>query len=327
MNLKIAFALLLFAVSAIHPANAPTYMETCGVESFSQSGGGEALSFITISFAIVSFSIGLVYMYSKVRQDPAAGMWAKDEAYNLVISVLLFAGLLLFFSGSCELAQSAIGQSPIEASENYIDLLATANGLNLLRTLTIDSINDQLDSTKYLYTGVTPFWGNGVAMRANRKAHSAQREYLIDMYLPIIASLTAQKYVIHGIAWMGASVLLPFAFVLRLIPFTRDFGNMLIALFFGLYIVVPAFYALSAKVFYENINQVAIPYTVDGSLEKFHSFALDGGIATLPAESKLTTFYRIGSTIPQAIFLPNLAIIIAITTIMSVSKALRAIAV
>ena len=327
MILKIAFALLLFAVSALHPADPPTYIETCRVDSFSQSGGGLAMSFITVSFAIVSFSIGLVYMYSKVRQDPAAGMWAKDEAYNLVISVLLFAGLLLFFNGSCTLAQSAVGQSPIKASENYIDSLATANGLNLLRTLTIDSINDQLDSTKYLYTGVTPFWGNGVAMRADRKAHSAQREYLIDMYLPIIASLTAQKYIISGIAWMGASVLLPFAFVLRLIPFTRDFGNMLIALFFGLYIVVPAFYALSAKVFDENVNQVAVvPYTVDANLQKFHSYALDGGTVA-PANIKTTTFYRIGSTIPQAIFLPNLAIIIAITTIMSVSKALRAIAV
>jgi len=332
MNARLAFALLALAVPACFasvPA-LPTYIgtnSTCSVESYTQSGGGEALSFIAITLAIVSFAIGLAYMYSKVREDPAMGVWAKDEAFNLIISLLLFVGILIFFTASCEIAVSYSGkQNPIIASQRYLDTLIQSNGLNVLKTLSSDSITNQLDATKYLYLGLSPFWGDGVAMRANRKAHSANREYLIDLYMPIIASLTAQKYVLQGIAWMGASVLLPFAFVMRLVPPTREFGNMLIALFFGMYIMVPTMYAMSGDVFITNVKNISTPYTVDPSLQKFHSYGLDNSVSP-PPDIKTTTFYKIGSTIPQAIFLPNLVIIVAVTSIMAISKALRAIAV
>jgi hypothetical protein len=328
---KAAFALALFALafsalSAAPPPAPKTYMEVCGVENFTDAGGGEAMSFIIIAFAIVSFSIGLAYMYAKLREDAHLGVWAKDEAFNLVISLFLFVGILVFFTASCSIAQSYSGGNPIMASQKYLDGLISSNGLNMLRTLTSDSLDNQLDATKYLYTGLTPFWGDGVAMKANRKAHSAHREYLIDLYLPIVASLNAQKYVLQGIAWMGASILLPFAFVLRLIPFSREFGNMLIALFFGLYIVVPTMYAMSGQVFMENISDIATPYTVDASLQKFHSYGLDNS-QSAPPDIKGTTFYRIGSTIPQAIFLPNLVIVVAVSCIMAMAKALRALAV
>ncbi|MFA6908033.1 MAG: hypothetical protein WC263_04360 [Candidatus Micrarchaeia archaeon] len=326
-NARFAFALLALAVSACFATapDPPTYMETCGVDSFATAGGGEALSFIAIAFAIVSFAIGLAYMYSKVREDPATGVWAKDEAYNLVVSLLLFAGILVFFTGACSIAQSYAGnKSPITASQMYLDALLQSNGLNVLKELESDSLRNQLDATKYSYLGLSPFWGGGVAVRANRKSYSAQREYLIDLYLPIVASLTAQKYVLQGIAWMGASVLLPFAFVLRLVPPTREFGNMLLALFFGMYIVAPTMYAMSAQVFADNVMNTT-PYSVT-SLQKFQSYGLDNSQAA-PSDIKATVFYRIGSVLPQAIFIPNLVILVTVTSIMAVSKALRAIAI
>ena len=321
---KVALALLALAVSALWAVDAEpkTYMQICGVDSYSSEG----LSFVAIAFALVSTAIALAYMYSKAREDPAVGTWAKDEAYNLIISLLLFVGVLIFFTASCSVAENYSAGNPITASQQYLDTLISSNGLNMLRTLTADSLQNQLDATKYLYTGLTPFWGDGVAMRANRKAHSAHREYLIDLYLPIVASLNAQKYVLQGIAWMGASVLLPFAFVMRLVPPTRDFGNILLALFFGLYIVVPTMYAVSGQVFMQSITNNPTPYTVTPTLQKFHSYGLDNS-ETPPSDPKGTTFYRIGSTIPQAIFLPNIVIVVAISCIMSVSKALRAIAV
>ena len=336
VNAKAALALLALAVTASWATSTlPTYNETCNVMGvFNPYGGpttdgGNAFSFIVVTFALVSFVIGLAYMYSKVREDAATGVWAKDEAYNLIISVLLFAGILIFFTASCEIAVSSSDkENPIKASQNYLDTLIQSNGLNVLKRLSSDSITNQLDATKYLYLGLSPFWGDGVAMKANRKAHSANREYLIDLYLPILASLTAQKYVLQGIAWMGASVLLPFAFVMRLVPPTREFGNMLIALFFGMYIVVPAMYAMSAQIFTDHVRNVGVPYTVDPSLQKFQSYGLDNNQYP-PSDTQIkgTTFYMIGSTIPQAVFLPNLVIVVAVTSIMALSKALRAIAV
>jgi len=326
---KLLLALLLFAASLAWAEDPPPYTgtgSTCSVESFGAVGNGLAVSFIAVSFAIVSLCIALAYMYSKFREDPAMGVWAKDESFNLVISALLFAGLLIFFSASCSVAESYSGGNPIYASQQYLDALISSNGLNILKTLSSDSITNQLDATKYRYLGLTPFWGEGAALRSNRKAYSSHEEFLIDMYLPIIASLTAQKYIIIGIAWMGAYVLLPFAFVMRLIPPTRDFGNVMIALFFGLYIVVPTLYAMSGSVFMSSIVNNPDPYTTDPGLEKFCSYGLDNREPPCGPSSG-TVLYRIGSTIPQAVFLPNLAIIVAISCIMALSKALRAIAV
>lgn len=322
-KMKMLFALIALSCLA-YCEELPDYQETCGISSFNQSSGN-ALSFIAVSFAIVSLSIGLAYMYSKIKEDPAIGVWAKDEALNVGISMLLFFGIIAFFSASCTLAQEYANGNPILLSQQYLDYLILKNGLDLAKELSFGSLQNQLDSARFIYIGLTPFFGSGVSPKANLRAHSSHKEYLIDLYLPIIASLNAQKYILQGIAWVGASVLLPFAFIMRLIPPTRDFGNMLIALFFGLYIIVPTMYAMSGKVFMENIIEKT-PYTTDSSLNKFTSYALDNAQNPVNPPYR-TVFYKIGSTLPQAIFLPNLVIVVVVSCVMALSKALKAIAV
>lgn len=319
MDKKIIAALVFIISSA--SAQPVSYVDVCGVDDFNASSG-DALSFIAIAFGLVSAVIALAYMFSRFRQDAVLSTWAKDEAANLLISVLLFAGLLIFFTGSCRIAEGYVGQSPIVASQNYLKVLIQQNGMNVLRTLTSGSINNQLDATRYLYVGFTPFFGSGVAGSANLRAHSAHKEFLIDLYLPLLASLNAQYYFMQAIQWIGAAAVLPFAFVLRLIPFTREFGNLFIAIFFGIYIVVPSMYAMSGAVFADITDPSKPIYTVNSSLNNFYSYGIDQSGA-----GKGALLYQIGSTIPQAVFLPNLVIIVTITTITALSKALRAIAV
>lgn len=92
-------------------------------------------------------------------------------------------------------------------------------------------------------------------------------------------------------------------------------------------------YAVSGQVFMDNVMNLPTklvptdgPNRVDTSLEMFHSYGLDNSQVRTGSVAK-TVFYKMGSTIPQAIFLPNLVIIVAVTCIMAISKALRAIAV
>ncbi|VVB99916.1 Uncharacterised protein [uncultured archaeon] len=317
MNARLALFIALFA-SAAHADSSP-YMKVCADNLVFDSQG--AMPLIAIAFSLVSFAIALAYMYGKTREDEKATVWAKDEAYNLVISVMLFVGLLAFFAGSCAVAETYAGGNPFSVSRNYIDTLLQDNGLSTLRSLTYGSISDQKQATSYLYTGMTPFFGSGVSDYANYRALSAQKEFLIDTYLPIIASLTAQKYMLQAIGWIAASVLLPFGFIMRLVPPTRDFGNTLIALFFALYIIVPTTYAMSGAVFMDKITNA--PFAcVDCGVNTFSTF----GLATPgPVQSQL--LYKMASAIPQAVFIPNLVIIIAITCTMALSKALRAITV
>jgi hypothetical protein len=178
-----------------------------------------------------------------------------------------------------------------------------------------------MEATHYRYLGFTPFFGSGSAGWADHRAYSAQKEFLIDLYVPIAASLNAQKYILEAMQWVGASILLPFAFVMRLVPPTRDLGNLMIAIFFSIYIVVPTTYAMSGKVFTTQITDQPI-YRVDTSnrLLQFNAYGLDAP----GADPKDTVLYRLGSAIPQAIFIPNLVIILAVTCTMALSKALRA---
>jgi len=320
-------AIALLAMASLAQAgncDAPkTYQEVCGIGAFDDCYGSSG--FIVAAFMVVSLAIALAYMYSKLRQDPSMGVWAHDEAFNLLVSVFLFVGLLLFFSGSCSLAMgysagSTGNSDPFRTSQNYMDRLLAGNGLDVLRGLTSDSLENQKTATYYIYYGLTPFFGSGSAGKAGYKAFSAHEEFLIDLYLPMIASLNAQKLILQTLQWVGAAVLLPFAFVMRLVPPTREFGNVLIALFFGTYIVVPTMYAMSGAAF----GQIAAtPVQVSGA-NSFCSYGLDRDSCT-PFQK--TVLYKIGSTIPQAVFLPNLVLIVAITCTMAVSKALRAIAV
>ncbi len=303
-------------------ATASEYTDLCSVDAFNKNGN-DALSFVSISLALVASAIGLAYMYSRVKTDERVSVWAKDEAHNLLITVLLFVGILVFFTGSCRLAEEYVGKDPISASTDYINTLLGSGGLDILKSLTYSSLNDQKDATYYLYWGFTPFFGSGAADMANYRALSAHKEFVIDLYIPIIASLTAQKYALLAIKWVAASALLPFAFVLRVFPATRDMGNLLIALFFGIYIIVPATYAMSGKIFMDTI--VSQPPVLITGVNPFYTYGLD--YRSGAGDTRNAVFYKIGSVLPQAIFLPNLVIIITVTCITSIWKALRVLAV
>jgi hypothetical protein len=335
--MRVAFfaALLAFAglLSASCGVNSGSYMDVCGINSFSDCG--DAASFIAISFMFVSAAISLVYMYGKLKQDVAAELWAKDEMFNLIISVFLFVGLIAFFTTSCFVVQQYVGKNPFDAAEGYIDNLLLSSGLNVVRAMYYDSISNQLDATAYYFQSIAPFHGRGSALNAHLRARSSHKEFLIDLYLPIIASLNAQKYLLQSLRWIGAAILLPFAFVMRLFPPTREFGNTMIAIFFAIYIVVPLLYAMSGEAFSQVVGNPRCEYTDQNgycSVHNFYSLGIDGGDGREAGKysghtMKDAILYKIGSTIPQAVFIPNLVIVIAVTCAMSISKALRAVAV
>jgi hypothetical protein len=313
-------------------ADTANYQEVCigelglpGMSGFSQAYTDYTNYFIIAALALVALAITLVYMYGKFRMDAKAEVWAKDEAYNLFLSIILFVAMLAFFVGSCDLSLAQNGANPIQASISYIDTLLSNNGLGILQQLTVGSIQNQLAALKYLYVGIAPFAGAGVATSAGQNALSAQKETLIDIYIPILASLNAQRYILLAITWMQASVLLPFAFILRLVPPTREYGNMFIAMLFGIYIIAPAAYVMCSNAFNSVITSTTMSDMMNSpgaSGYNFYDYSLDTQGETYSS----TVLYQMGSTIPQAVFLPNLILIITISCTMAVWKAIRAVA-
>lgn len=328
--MKLAFATVLLLLSIAPALHAADYLQVCTPDQLGKNGGNEL---IAISFMLITLAIAGAYMYGKGMSSPEAEVWARDEATNLVITVLLFAGLVAFFQGACALAQGYTGNSPFEASYQYLDRLVYNQAAPAIKFLVSESLENQKDATKYLYIGMVPYTGHGVAPDANLRALSANKEFLVDLFLPMAASLSAQKQILQVIELVASGVLLPFAFILRLIPPTREMGDMLIALFFALYIVAPTVYAMSGAAFETVVSEPMmhmatrtylagsppVPQQVTEPIYDFYDFSMQGGHGTA------AWLYRIGTVLPQAIFIPNLVIVIVTTCAMAMAKGLRAI--
>ena len=323
---RLAILILLVLGGALH---ADSYTQVCNVSDIGANGGSD---FIAIALALVSVAIAAAYMYGKAMEAPEAEVWARDEAANLVITVLLFAGLAAFFTGACNLAVAYTGDSPFAATYNYLDRLAYNQALPGIKHLIDLSLHNQEGATKYLYVGFVPYTGHGIAPDASKRALSANEEFTIDLFLPMIASLEAQRQILQALQIFSSSMLLPFAFILRLIAPTREMGNMMIALFFGIYIVAPTMYALSSAAFdkvmanpMSHMTTCTVarpplpPLSVPCPIYDFKDWSLG------PETGSGSWLFRIGAAMPQAVFLPNLVIIVVTTCAMSMTKALRAI--
>jgi len=304
---------LLFAASN---AQAATYQQVCTPDQMGSHGGSE---FLGVAFMLVSLAIAGAYMYGKAMHSAQAEVWARDEATNLLISALLFAGLAVFFGGACSIAEQFTGNSPFVSSYQYLDRLIYNNALPAIKYLVGDSLEDQKAATRYLYVGFVPFTGHGIGSNANYRALSANKEFVIDLLLPMVASLTAQRQILQMLEIFSTSILLPFAFILRLVPPTREMGNMLIALFFGLYIVAPTMYAMGGAAFEQVAENPIMHQSGSGVVYDFSDWAYEGG------SGREAWLFRIGSVMPQAVFLPNLVIVVVTTCTMALAKGLRAI--
>lgn len=318
MKLQLFVLVALLLAPQLHAAS---YGQVCTPEELGKNGGNE---FLGVTFMLVSLAIAGAYMYGKGMHSPEAEVWAKDEAGNLLISVLLFAGLVVVFAGACRIAESYAGGSPFAASYQYLDRLVYNTALPSVKGLVLASLQEQKEATRYLYVGFIPFQGYGIASDANKRALSANKEFMIDMLLPMVASLSAQRQLLQIIEIFASSMLLPFAFILRITPPLRQTGNMLIALFFGIYILAPTMYAMGGAAFERVVANPATHGVYDFSDWSFgvRDFT---GFPPRPVPLQQKWLFRIGSLMPQAVLLPNLVIVVVVTCTMSLAKGLRAI--
>jgi hypothetical protein len=265
-----------------------------------------ALPLIFTAFSLTVFMIAIAYMLSKAFQNVAYEVWAKDELAHLGLSCALIFCVFGAFQIGNSIAQSyatGLGANTFEVAYNYLDKLVVTDGLDIVRGLTYGSLNDQFAATSYLFIGWPIIGGGGVSPHANKKTWSQQKELLIDIFMPAIISLRVQKMLLNMIEIFGVSVLLPIALVLRVFPFTRDIGNFLIALSFGLFIVLPLTYVLNAKA----------------------SNEIDTGGGTVIVDKVIGSdaLSSIGKIIPQAVLLPNISIVIVVTFVQALGKAMR----
>lgn len=296
---------------------------------YADFGAHGAAVWIGMAFMLTMGMIALAYMFGKGSEDEKLQVWARDEIFAVGIAALVVAGAIAFTMGSCAVlssfsSQEGLGQyasaNPFSSSYRYLDDLSRV-GLRGVEVQTKQSLQKQLDATAFLYIGLPTIESTGVPIKASKKALAAHQEMVIDIVLPLVVSLKAQKAALQIIEIIGLGVLLPFAVIMRIIPFTRNAGNLMLAVVFSLYVVAPATYVLGAAA-WKNVQspqEGASVLVSDPAVLSFSDRAL--GAACDESDCAL---YQIGALIPQAVFMPNLAIVIIMTCAMALSRALQA---
>ena len=279
--------------------------------------------YVGMALILTVVLISLAYMASQITQSEKLEVWAKDELFQLLLSVVLVTLVAGLAIGACTFSKDYMefvtgptgytGASPFLNAYHYLDSLINRQGVSLAKSIVKSGINEQLKGTKYVFWGLPLTGGCGIAYEASRKARAQEYELLVDLMMPAMVSLELQKNLLMFAETMGMAVLLPFAVVLRIIPFTRDAGNFLIALSLGVYVVLPATYVLNAYA----AGDPTAGITSDPTFRQVEGKIGDPIFATV--------IYSIGSILPQAILLPNISIIILTAFVMGFNKALKSI--
>ncbi len=285
---------------------------------------------------IMGVLIAIAYMLAQLLEKPELSVWAKSEIVTLGFSILLIGAVVGTFGLSCTISNSMVFSdsrefanssvvgsgapanvftSPAQRAVQYIDKLTQTYGLRLASDLTRQAVNDQLGAVAYAYWSVPVLDGGGLAYKANQRAWAAQKDILIDLYMPMMISLQVQKFMLN-LAMVGVlNILLPAALLLRTFFFSRDIGNLLIALSFAIFFALPVVYSFGFEAS-ANLQKQLCPSGCD-PLNPF------GQLNIVKDRVVGDSYARIGFISTQAILIPNLALVVMITMTMALNKALR----
>ncbi|MCI0503210.1 hypothetical protein L0Y65_00695 [Candidatus Micrarchaeota archaeon] len=290
---------------------------------------------IMLVMSLTTIGIALAYAYGSAFHNATFTVLAKDELYHLLFSLALlaaFSGIIVvscsmrdyFFSqtfqnldaGSCYNEGSSVNM----VAECYARL-AKGDARALAERYIQNQLNAMMDSTKSESISI-PLFNTYIAVAgAYKRVISNQYSIILSSFIiPALSSISMQVFVLTFINENVIRWFLPIAFLLRVFPPTRHMGNILIAMSLALYVLVPMLYAFNLamyEVVFNDCNtyaRAACDHAIDGNCD--------------PPETTCSnpdSLWNVARLVPQAFFLPNLTIVLVVTFLASVHKALRVI--
>ncbi len=314
--------LLLMLVSA-------SFAAQCAQSLFDNVITGEAGINIGIAVSLTILVVGIIYAIGSATNNVNMLVLAKDELYHLMFSAILIVAIsgVLFFSCNTltsfldfVLGPDGLGlmspngcytgaEAPQAIATCYMKTITKQTDSTVKRMIK-EAVGNEMDSTLIfsLYNPITG--GVSVPLGAYRKAYAMQFDMIaLNFALPALISLNLQTLVL-GFSTDLLKWLLPVALLLRVLPFARNMGNMLIAITVGLYVIVPTLYALNG----------AMDQVVFSDCSMYASVINDQIMGGCDSE---TSFWKVARAIPQAFFLPNLTLALTITFLGGINKALK----
>ncbi len=278
--------------------------------------------------------IVLLYMLSKFLPSRYmnVSMWAKENLSQTILSFFIFLFLAFSFKATCLVSSSFISEVSnsyfdnefnssdyYSYSQDYLRQLLSSSRRTTARIIE-KSLSFYLKSTEYRYWGAPFIGGGGVPKTADRKAAASRLEMYFPLLAPVISSFKFQIITFEVLKVFKVSFFL-IAILLRFLPFTRDAGNVLIALFFALYIIYPItmlFNALS----YQNMPRCLSTSSYLTPEEDIY-FSCNYYSFVSPKGVEKGSLAPIAIYFPQAFFLPNLSILITFTSAKALFNGLK----
>ncbi len=335
-SLKILASLILliscsFAVSCVQNAGQKV-----------MDGAGPII--IVAAFLSVAV-IAIAYMYGSAMGNAHSIVFAKDELYHLGFSLVLVLSISGIIASSClvtgyifDIAFSQLGGglynscggSGAELGDLQSCTISQAiSDAEMMTTqFTAMDINSMM-SANWAYTYAVPFSDVVTTVASGyKKTYAMQYETLTNTFvLPALVSLKMQKVLVGLLSRYSIEIILPLGFIFRMVPPVRRFGNFLLALSLGLYIVIP-FFTTFNYLMYDAVNCACNDYSsilhdtvLDNNGAQYGFGIHECGVACSSANG----FWTVARLIPQAFFLPNLTLALFVTFLSAINKALSVI--
>ncbi|MBD3397488.1 hypothetical protein GF412_00150 [Candidatus Micrarchaeota archaeon] len=296
---RILLALVLFSLS----------FATCSIDMSDpefQETYNTAMELVAIAVLFSVLVTALSYMVGKFTANANLILFSKDSLTQTIITVVMMVTLLGVFEGTCQFTTLFLEQplNPLDSALNYAIELQV-DGKIILKSLYSTSLDHKFAGS-WMTGFYFPFIGGETGFRNTmHNAFSRQCEILMDLVNMGMVSAGVQYFVILMIRDFVFPIMIPFGLLLRALPFLREAGNVVLAIAFTLFIIFPFAY---------SVNSYASTIQVD---------AVDDEAVGLSHLS--SGFGTIASYLFQTIFLPNLALVVAITGASAMVKAIKVI--
>ncbi|MFA6035866.1 MAG: hypothetical protein WC759_02815 [Candidatus Micrarchaeia archaeon] len=288
--------LLIFAAAA----SAQTVQQN--LATMEQRIWTEEFPLVALVTFLALFVIALAYMASQAMMRKEWEAWARSAIFQLGFSFALLIAINVLLLLSNSIAIQLTGTDLYNGPQNYLSGLTYESGFGIVHTLTDQSLQNQLQAINFKFSSNPLTGGRGDASLAGEKTKANAQDTLSNMLMPMIASLYAQQVILRASADFVLPFIIPFAFALRLFPQTRSPADHVLAIAVGFAAILPLTYALNMHI-----------------AQSIASASLLAPSAAADPDLYLTD---VAPLISQAVFLPNLSIVLTVTFIMAFSKLL-----
>jgi hypothetical protein len=258
---------------------------------------------VVVVILAVTMLLAIVYMLGRATARKEWEAFVKVEMHSVLVSVIWVVIIAALANFTCQVSCVASkNENPFDVSISYLagirDKLETNINfaLDAAKQVKIDS------ASMFAITEAGPY----VRMYDGCNVVSGNQEMLGNIVAPFIGSIIAQQFLLMFVSIAAFQVLLPIGVILRIIPFAREAGALLIGIAFALYIILPLMYVMADMA----SKEVLAKY--DKKMQDIGEATWVDGKQCLTPGPLTNNLEAIGYLLPQAVFFPVLAGIITV---------------